>query len=179
MNKKIKIQDLLNETVTEKEKINTSDSEKYSPLTPKSRRDLRTLAFYFIYSADRFDYSETTEDIINVFLQEFNIDIEKDSFAIQAATGTIEQRNELDVQIKPLLKNWKFERLGCCTRLILRLALWELNQKDAVPGIVINEAIELAKAFAEKDAYKFINGLLDEAFKIIHKEKTSQKKNSK
>jgi transcription termination factor NusB len=32
--------------------------------------------------------------------------------------------------------------------------------------IIINEAIELAKAFAEKDAYKFVNGLLD---KISHK----------
>ena len=29
--------------------------------------------------------------------------------------------------------------------------------------IIINEAIELAKCFSEKDAYKFINGILDEA----------------
>jgi len=29
-------------------------------------------------------------------------------------------------------------------------------------SVVINEALELAKSFAEVDAHKFINGLLDE-----------------
>ena len=91
------------------------------------------------------------------------------------AKGSVEMREELDSQIKPLLKNWKFERLGCCTRLILRLALWELKQPDSIPSIVINEAIELAKAFAEKDAYKFINGLLDEASKKLYPAKHLEK----
>jgi N utilization substance protein B len=36
---------------------------------------------------------------------------------------------------------------------------------DTSPTIIINEAVELAKCFAEKDAYKFVNGILDEALK--------------
>ena len=68
--------------------------------------------------------------------------------------------------IRPLLKNWKLERLGCCTLLILRMAFWELQQENAVTSIVINEAIELAKTFAEKDSYRFVNGILDEACKV-------------
>jgi N utilization substance protein B len=45
------------------------------------------------------------------------------------------------------------------------MALWELNQKGAIPSIIINEAIELAKQFAEQDSYRFINGILDEICK--------------
>ena len=36
--------------------------------------------------------------------------------------------------------------------------------------VAINEAIELAKCFAEKDAYKFVNGILDEAVKKMGRE---------
>ncbi len=132
-----------------------------------SRRDERVLAFFLIYAVDRFDYSIPLDDVLEQFKIGFDIDIPRDSFAIELAKGTIESRNELDEQIKPHLKNWKLERLGCCTRLILRLSLWELIQPDAIPSIVINEAIELAKTFAEKDAYKFINGILDELCKTL------------
>jgi len=137
------------------------------PLRPESRRDMRALAFHFIYAMDRSDYAISIEEIIQNFRSGFNVEIDDDSLAVTMAQGAIEQREELDELVKPLLRNWKLERLGCCTRLILRLALWELQQPDAIASIVINEAIELAKAFAEKDAYKFINGILDEAAKLI------------
>lgn len=155
--------------------------ENQKPLHPESRRDMRSLAFHFIYAVDRFNYTIPIETVINNFKKGFNLEVPNDSLAVIMATGTTKMRNELDDQIKPLLKNWKFERLGCCTRLILRLALWEMRQPDAIPSIVINEAIELAKAFAEKDSYKFINGLLDEASKkmqLNNKEKKVDKNES-
>lgn len=130
-----------------------------------SRRDLRALAFHLFYAVDRFDYSITVDDVVKDFADGFDLQIPNDSLAIVMAKGAVEMRQELDEQIKPLLKNWKIERLGCCTLLILRLALWELRQREAIPSVVINEAIELAKCYAEKDAYKFINGILDEACK--------------
>jgi N utilization substance protein B len=130
-----------------------------------SRRDLRALAFHLCYAVDRFDYSVTVDDVVQNFKDGFDVQVADDSLAIIMAKGAVEDREKLDEQIKPLLKNWKIERLGCCTLLILRLALWELSQEDAIPSVVINEAIELAKCYAEKDAYKFINGILDEACK--------------
>lgn len=133
-----------------------------------SRRDMRALAFHFIYAVDRFDYTVPLEEIIKNFREGFDLEIEDDAPAAKMAQGTISSRVETDELIKPLLRNWKLERLGCCTRLILRLAIWELHQEDAIPSIIINEAIELAKCFAEKDAYKFINGILDEASKNLN-----------
>lgn len=127
-----------------------------------SRKDERVLAFFLIYAVDRFDYTITLEAVVDNFSKGFNLDILEASFAYKLAKCVIEQRDLLDSKMVPYLKNWKLERLGCCTRLILRLALWELMQQEAIPSIVINEAVELAKVFAEKDAYKFINGILDE-----------------
>jgi N utilization substance protein B len=135
------------------------------PIVPKSRRDMRALAFHFLYAIDRLDYAVPLDDVVQCFRTGFNVVVDDDSLAIKMARGTLEIREELNQEIKPLLRNWKLERLGCCTRIILQLALWELRQEEAIPSIVINEAIELAKAFAEKDAYKFVNGILDEAYK--------------
>jgi len=146
-------------------------------LKPESRRDMRSLAFHFIYAVDRSDYTTTLDSVVENFRKGFEIEIEDNSVAIKMAKGAIENREKLDEQIKPLLRNWRIERLGCCTRLILRLAIWELQQPDAVPSIVINEAIELAKNFAEKDAYKFINGILDEASKKLFPKKEKKENN--
>lgn len=74
----------------------------------------------------------------------------------------IEKRDELDEIIKPLLENWRFDRLSVATKLILRYALWEFLYTDTAHTIIINEAVELAQCFAEKDAYRFVNGILDE-----------------
>jgi len=133
--------------------------------SPVSMRDKRALAFHFVYAMEQLDYSVSLESVIDNFRRGFGLDIEDDSYSIQLAKGAIENREEYDAEVEPLLENWKLKRLSCCTRIILWVALWELGQKDAIPNIVLNEAIELAKAFAEKDAYKFINGILDEIVK--------------
>ena len=130
-----------------------------------SRRDERCVAFYLCYAVDRFDYAISLEKATRDFDNWFEIDIDEHPFTLDLARGAIDCRDELDEQVKPYLKNWRLERLGCCTRLILRLALWDLRQDNAIHSIIINEAVELAKTFAEKDAYKFVNGVLDEFFK--------------
>lgn len=133
--------------------------DKFAPV---SMRDMRALAFHFIYAMEQFDYTVSLESIIDNFCRGFGLEVADDSYAVQIARGVVEERDKFDAEIKPLLKNWKLKRLSCCTRLILWIALWELGQPGAILNIVINEAIEIAKAFAEKDAYKFINGILDE-----------------
>lgn len=53
------------------------------------------------------------------------------------------------------------EQVSMVVKLILRFGIWELNNTDIDKSIIINEAIELTKCFAEKDAYRFVNGILD------------------
>jgi transcription antitermination protein NusB len=136
-------------------------------ITPSSRRDVRSLAFHLVYAMEQLDYKVSLESIVDNFRRGFKVNISSDSFAIILSSEVISRRDELDTQMKPILRNWKLERLSCCTKLILRMALCELQQPDAIPNIIINEAIELAKGFAENDAYKFVNGVLDEFVKKV------------
>lgn len=130
-----------------------------------SRRDVRALIFYLLYAMESFDYHESLESIVDNFNRGFDLEIPMDSEVVKISREIAQNRNDLDEKFKPLLANWRFERIGTSTKLILRFATWELDQNDTDPRIVINEAVELGKAFAEKDAYKFINGVLDRMVK--------------
>lgn len=127
--------------------------------------DQRSLIFQLLYASDAFDYQMSLEAITDNFCRGYSIEIPHNSEVFSQTQAIIDDRVRLDAFVVPLLSNWRVERLGVCTRLILRLALWELSHQKADPAVIINEAIELAKCFAEKDAYKFVNGILDEIVK--------------
>jgi N utilization substance protein B len=138
------------------------ENEQRTPFAELSQREIRSLIFHLLYAADAFEYQDSLSAIIDNFNRGFDLDIPLNSTVVSITQAVIDEREALDEKFKPFLHNWRFERIGVCTKLILRLAMWELSQNDAAPSIIINEAIELAKCFAEKDAYKFINGILDE-----------------
>ena len=53
-------------------------------------------------------------------------------------------------------------------RCILRLATVEmLVMKDVPASVTINEAVELAKRFGEKESRAFVNGILDRIASIL------------
>ncbi len=138
-----------------------------------SQRDARSLIFHLLYAMEAWDYTISLEALIDNFNRGFGMSIDPQGKLVQKALAIIDKRDELDQQIMPLLSNWRLERLSWSTRLILRLALWELENTDLDTSIVINEAIELAKCFAEHDAYKFVNGVLDEWVKRFRPERSS------
>ncbi len=132
-----------------------------------SQRDKRALVFHLLYTAEALEYQTPLVAILAGYQHGFDCNIPDDSLMVKTAEAIITQRDELDKIYQPLLSNWRFDRLGVATRLILRFATWELLYSDVQSIIVINEAIELAKCFAEKDAYKFVNGILDEVAKKL------------
>ena len=75
--------------------------------------------------------------------------------------GATEQANEKRRELTRLSKEWKVPRMAGIDRSVLRLAVYELrNNADVTPGIVINEAVELAKKFGTDDSGRFVNGVL-------------------
>jgi N utilization substance protein B len=52
------------------------------------------------------------------------------------------------------------DRLASVDRVILRMALYELRHLATPPGVVINEAVELAKRYGTEDSGRFVNGVL-------------------
>lgn len=134
-----------------------------------SRRDFRSLIFHLLYAMESYDYTVPLEHIIATYNREFELNIPLDGEIFTVVNSIVTLRHELDKQIEPLLDNWRLERLGTCTLLVLRLAIWEFLYTDTASTIIINEGIELAKCFSERDAYKFVNGILDEGAKKLRK----------
>ena len=86
---------------------------------------------------------------------------EKDAAYIdEVVTGVREHAAEIDAQIAPCLRGWALQRLSRVDLAILRLAAYELKLGELPPGIVVNEAVELANQYSTDKAGAFINGVL-------------------
>lgn len=72
-----------------------------------------------------------------------------------------EHREQIDAQIGELSHNWSVSRMSTTDRNILRLAVCEMRFHDTPKPVIINEAVELAKQFGNKESPAFINGILD------------------
>jgi N utilization substance protein B len=71
-------------------------------------------------------------------------------------------------------KGWTIERLATVDRAILRLAVYELLYEPETPtGVVLNEAVELAKTYSGETSSKFINGVLGSLVKDLDEIRSS------
>ena len=77
--------------------------------------------------------------------------------------GVVEGQRDIDTTVKArLASNWRLERLDSTLRALLRAGAWELRDRRDVPReIVIDEYVELAKAFFDDAEAKFVNAALD------------------
>jgi N utilization substance protein B len=64
-----------------------------------------------------------------------------------------------------LAPQWPPRRQPAVDRNVLRLAIWELTNTSTPPKVIIDEAIELAKAFSTEQSAAFVNGVLDAVLK--------------
>lgn len=91
--------------------------------------------------------------------------------------GVLDKQAELDAKLQPLAPDWPIDQIGRIDRAILRLGLYELLfSADTVPHkVVINEAVELAKAFGSDNSGKFVNGVLGTAYRALVEETDDEK----
>ncbi len=157
--------DDIGQKINDSEVIHLMDKDNPLHCNDLSRRDVRSLVFHLLYTAEAFNYEEPLEKIVEGYDSGFYIQIPCDSEVFKTVQTIINKRDFFDEQYRTLLTNWRFERIGVSTKLILRYAIWELCFAKTDPCIVMNEAVELAKCFAEHDAYRFVNGILD---KFVH-----------
>jgi len=110
------------------------------------------------------EFSEISKDA------SFALYDDRDKASIDYAKYLVDgvRRNQvsLDQLIEQNSHHWKLTRMALVDRNILRLACFELlHGEDLTPATVINEAVELAKTFGQKDSGAFINGILDQIAK--------------
>jgi N utilization substance protein B len=87
-------------------------------------------------------------------------------FIEELVKGVAQHETELDDALRPLAPEWPIEQIARMDRVVLRMGLYELTyEADVPPKVVINEAVELAKAFGGDNSSKFVNGVLGTALK--------------
>ena len=84
------------------------------------------------------------------------------AFATSLLQGVKDHQSDIDYLIQKFAVDWSIKRMPVVDRNILRCAIYELIWEPDIPAAVtINEAIELSKRFADDEAQRFVNGILD------------------
>ncbi len=76
------------------------------------------------------------------------------------ASGVWENRAQLDAEIAAAATGWRIERMPVVDRNIIRLAVYELRNGDTPVGVVVSEAVNLAKRFSTERSGAFVNGVV-------------------
>ncbi len=145
------------------------------------RRNGREYALKILYSL--YDHDETLDAVFVDFWQNFRFSVDvlgepEDAsvpvhddiveFTQQLVTGVYENLEEIDNILLTTSKNWALDRMPRLDLSLMRMACYELMWMPQTPtGVVINEAIEIAKRYGTKDTPAFLNGVLDKVSKRV------------
>ncbi|MFI5045559.1 MAG: transcription antitermination factor NusB [Acidimicrobiia bacterium] len=86
---------------------------------------------------------------------------EPDAYAVSLVRGVEDHHADVDELLRKFSEHWALERMPAVDRAVLRIGAFELGWEPEMPtGVVISEAVELAKQYSTKDSGRFVNGLL-------------------
>ena len=130
------------------------------------RRDAREIAFRLTYEmvmTGEFN-ADTKADLTR--------DADADSRAyIDAITdGIAAHGDELKAIIAKYAIDYEFDRIYKTDLALLYLACYEIKYTDTPHAVIVNEAIDLAKAYSDVQSYSFVNGVLASVIKEIKAE---------
>lgn len=87
---------------------------------------------------------------------------EVDPYIKRSVALTMQHYGEIVDAFRPLLVNWKWERIPLLTQAILLMSYAHFYYVEKVDKkVVINTAVDLAKKYVEEKQAKFINAILD------------------
>ncbi len=124
-----------------------------------TRHQARTAVVGLLYA---YDLGNTDiGDFFDTILEEDKIRNKQREFSKALFSGTIKNLLTIDSEIQKHLKDWDYQSIGKVEKSIMRLATYEIIIEGTDKRIIINEAIELAKALADDKSPRFINAVLD------------------
>jgi len=89
------------------------------------------------------------------------------------AKNVVAKLPKIDNKIEKAATAWPVDKLNRIDLAILRLAIYEMENENTPPKVVIDEAVELAKEFGAESSAAFVNGVLGTIYSNIEKEKKS------
>lgn len=143
----------------------------------------RIVALQTLYEQDfRRDVGDANFDLTEVLqrnIARYQEVLEDQAFIDHLVRGTTEKQDEIDAIITPVAPEWPIDQIARMDRSLLRMGVYELMYgNDAPPKVVINEAVELAKAFGGDNSSKFVNGVLGTVLKNKDSKATQKPKKS-
>jgi len=124
-----------------------------------SRRQSRERALQILF---QWDIHGNTDHWLEDFWNQNRTAADAREFTERLVRGVLSHYEELDAVIAGHATNWSVARMPIVDRNILRQALYELLWMPEVPAkVTVNEALELAKQFADEETKRFVNGVLD------------------
>lgn len=132
----------------------------------KLRHQARGLALQALYEIDCVNHKPGF--VVDTRLRDSQIGEHGAAFFRWLVSGVVRNQAAIDQMITQYAPEWPVAQLAIIDRNILRLALFEIGARtaDAPPKVVINEAVELAKAFGSDSSPRFINGVLGSALQM-------------
>ena len=127
------------------------------------RRESRELALQILYALDANPSVGIRETLQTFREEQADVLSRVREFAEGLVQGVQEHRAVIDAAIKARSKNWTLARMPLVDLNVMRMATYELMFRPDIPKKVsINEAIEIARKFGDKESPAFVNGILDE-----------------
>lgn len=125
----------------------------------------RILALQTLYEYDfRRDCGDTDVNLVEILernVRRYAETVDDTDFIKRLAEGVAKLSEDLDAVLQPVAPEWPIAQIARMDRMVLRQSLYELlSESDVPPKVVINEAVELSKAFGGENSSKFINGVL-------------------
>jgi N utilization substance protein B len=127
-------------------------------ITRRSRA--REVALQLLYQRDQ--NPRIGREAVEAFARERLKDKAVIPFCLALYDGVGEHAAEIDRRLGEAAENWKLHRMAAVDRNVLRMGAYELLFTPATPaGVVLDEAIELARRYGSADSPGFVNGVLD------------------
>lgn len=101
------------------------------------------------------DLDELIEDTYQMKVEEV------DPYFVDVIRTAIKNKDRYAGYINEVLKDWTFDRLGMIEKAILLNGCAEFDLKQLSAAVIIDESVEMARKYCDKDAYKLINRVLD------------------
>lgn len=128
------------------------------------RRKAREAALQALYQLDLSDWDPhgDTRALLTQVHRGAPLGAASEGYAVELVDGVCRAREEIDAALSNAAEKWDLGRMADVDRNLLRMSAWELMFQSEIPvGVIINEAITLAKRFGDKDTPAFVNGILD------------------
>jgi N utilization substance protein B len=117
------------------------------------RHQQRERALSLLYEAEL--KGETPRQVLDALA------VRPDAYVCTLLEGAEATRDEADALIGAASVGWPIDRMAVIDRLVLRLAVAELLDRQGPPmAVVIDEAVELVKTYSTDDSGSFVNGIL-------------------